>query len=226
MDTDLQADAAWVLSVQRKLYQWSKANLDEAWRDLWNDTQPWFPLFLEWEVEYFHIRHDDWELTEARWWANEAPKLHYNINGGRDLARACLRIARPGPLVNMYLTGTVEETVPHVRRAIALGEALIREDPADTQARADLARAYFCLGLLYVHPNPKYHPDDRDDGRGPYHQDGAYLRALRLIARHAHGCTTDRLNLDKGEMLLRVPCDNSPSIQMLRNPQRDMAMSS
>lgn len=36
MDTDLQADAAWVLSVQRKLYQWSKANPDEAWRDLWN----------------------------------------------------------------------------------------------------------------------------------------------------------------------------------------------
>ena len=36
MDTDHQADAAWVLSVQRKLYQWSKANPDEAWRDLWN----------------------------------------------------------------------------------------------------------------------------------------------------------------------------------------------
>ena len=35
MDTDHQADEAWILSVQRKLYQWSKANPDDAWRDMW-----------------------------------------------------------------------------------------------------------------------------------------------------------------------------------------------
>ena len=35
MDTDRQADEAWILSVQRKLYQWSKANPDDAWRDMW-----------------------------------------------------------------------------------------------------------------------------------------------------------------------------------------------
>lgn len=59
-----------------------------VWRDLWNDTQPWFPLFLEWEVEYFHIRHNDWELTESQWWANEGTKLHYNISDTTDLAKA------------------------------------------------------------------------------------------------------------------------------------------
>ncbi|WP_245344319.1 group II intron reverse transcriptase/maturase [Sinorhizobium meliloti] len=31
---DHQAEA-WVLSVQRKLYQWSKANPEDAWRDMW-----------------------------------------------------------------------------------------------------------------------------------------------------------------------------------------------
>lgn len=35
MDTDHRADEAWVLGVQRKLYQQSKANPDEVWRDLW-----------------------------------------------------------------------------------------------------------------------------------------------------------------------------------------------
>lgn len=35
MDTDRPADEAWILGVQRKLYLWSKANPDEAWRDLW-----------------------------------------------------------------------------------------------------------------------------------------------------------------------------------------------
>src|SRR5215469_4070893 len=35
VDTDRQADQAWILGVQRKLYQWSKANPDDSWRDMW-----------------------------------------------------------------------------------------------------------------------------------------------------------------------------------------------
>jgi hypothetical protein len=32
---------------------------NKVWRDFWNGTQPWFPLFLEWEAEYTHIKHED-----------------------------------------------------------------------------------------------------------------------------------------------------------------------
>jgi len=35
VDTDHQTEEAWVLGVQRKLYQQSKANPDEVWLDLW-----------------------------------------------------------------------------------------------------------------------------------------------------------------------------------------------
>lgn len=35
MDTDRQADEAWILGVQRKLYQWSKAHPEDRWRDMW-----------------------------------------------------------------------------------------------------------------------------------------------------------------------------------------------
>jgi RNA-directed DNA polymerase len=35
VDTDHRAEEAWVLGVQRKLYQQSRANPDEVWRDLW-----------------------------------------------------------------------------------------------------------------------------------------------------------------------------------------------
>ena len=35
MYVDCQADKAWILSVQRKLYQWSQANPDDNWRDMW-----------------------------------------------------------------------------------------------------------------------------------------------------------------------------------------------
>ena len=35
------------------------------WRDRWN-VQPWFPLFVEWEAEYFHIPFDSWDLDERK----------------------------------------------------------------------------------------------------------------------------------------------------------------
>lgn len=51
--------------------------------------------------------------------------------------------------------------------------------------------------------------------------------SLRIVARHAGGCITDRLNLGKGEMLLRLPCADKliPALQMLRQPQSDLTMS-
>src|SRR6266849_7128605 len=36
VDTNQRADQAWLLGVQRKLYQWSRANPNEPYRDLWN----------------------------------------------------------------------------------------------------------------------------------------------------------------------------------------------
>ncbi|THC90265.1 hypothetical protein EYZ11_010273 [Aspergillus tanneri] len=32
-------------------------------RDQWATTQPWAPLFLEWQAEYFHIPWEDWTLA-------------------------------------------------------------------------------------------------------------------------------------------------------------------
>jgi hypothetical protein len=36
VDSDDQADEAWLLSVQHKLYQWSRKNPDSCYRELWN----------------------------------------------------------------------------------------------------------------------------------------------------------------------------------------------
>jgi retron-type reverse transcriptase len=38
MDLGDQADEAWLLSVQRKLYQWSRKHPEDSYRDLWNWT--------------------------------------------------------------------------------------------------------------------------------------------------------------------------------------------
>ncbi|KAM3513555.1 hypothetical protein MY11210_002842 [Beauveria gryllotalpidicola] len=37
---------------------------DGMCRDRWNNRQPWFPLFMEWEAEYWHIPMDLWDLGE------------------------------------------------------------------------------------------------------------------------------------------------------------------
>ena len=36
MDLGDQADEAWLLSVQRKLYQWSRTHPEDSYRDTWN----------------------------------------------------------------------------------------------------------------------------------------------------------------------------------------------
>ncbi len=36
MDTDHQADKAWLLDIQRRLYTWSRTHPDDGWREMWN----------------------------------------------------------------------------------------------------------------------------------------------------------------------------------------------
>lgn len=36
----------------------------ETQRDLWQDTQPWKPMFIEWEALYYHIPFEQWKPQE------------------------------------------------------------------------------------------------------------------------------------------------------------------
>ncbi|RYC86257.1 hypothetical protein BFJ63_vAg10899 [Fusarium oxysporum f. sp. narcissi] len=49
-------------------------------RDEWGDTQPWFPLFVEWEVEYFHIPFEKWTLDETITHVSKPPQMRYGID--------------------------------------------------------------------------------------------------------------------------------------------------
>jgi hypothetical protein len=61
------------------------ADMPKNWRDRWNDTQPWFPLFMEWEVEYHHVDFEDFTLSPRRSRPGEANKLRYGIDPDIDL---------------------------------------------------------------------------------------------------------------------------------------------
>lgn len=48
VDSSYQADHAWLLDIQRKLYKWSRANPDDAYGDLWNWVTDFRNLRLAW----------------------------------------------------------------------------------------------------------------------------------------------------------------------------------
>ena len=43
----------------------SKGVVDEnTWRDRWSASQPWFPLYIEWEAEFFQIPYPMWKFGD------------------------------------------------------------------------------------------------------------------------------------------------------------------
>jgi hypothetical protein len=48
-------------------------------RDEWNNTQPWFPLFLEWEADYFHVPYDHWDMEDISTNASKDKKFSYTV---------------------------------------------------------------------------------------------------------------------------------------------------
>ena len=50
VDTDARADKAWLLNVQRKLYQWSRENPEGQYRELWNWITDIRTLRVAWQT--------------------------------------------------------------------------------------------------------------------------------------------------------------------------------
>ncbi|KAL2262121.1 hypothetical protein VTK26DRAFT_2419 [Humicola hyalothermophila] len=60
----------------------------------WDGTQPWFPLFAEWEVEYFHVKWDDWQLCNERKGQPDAEQWKLGVKPGVDLAHEAVKDTR------------------------------------------------------------------------------------------------------------------------------------
>ncbi|KAK6524175.1 hypothetical protein TWF694_005835 [Orbilia ellipsospora] len=52
---------------------------DTPWRDRWESTQPWFPLFMEWEAEYHHVDYSYWALKEQTARGGTAANVRYGL---------------------------------------------------------------------------------------------------------------------------------------------------
>jgi hypothetical protein len=51
----------------------------KLWRDRWEDRQPWFPLYAEWEVEYTHVPPKLWQLDQQASRLSDSKKARYGI---------------------------------------------------------------------------------------------------------------------------------------------------
>ncbi|KAM0266930.1 hypothetical protein ACHAPA_006499 [Fusarium lateritium] len=52
---------------------------NKLWRDRWEDRQPWFPLYAEWEVEYTHVPFKEWQLDQQASRLSDSKKARYGI---------------------------------------------------------------------------------------------------------------------------------------------------
>ncbi|RAQ50497.1 hypothetical protein AFGD_003035 [Aspergillus flavus] len=53
--------------------------LDKRIRDQWGQTQPWRPLYVEWEVEYVHIPFEYWSLDSWKGRLSRNAQIRYGI---------------------------------------------------------------------------------------------------------------------------------------------------
>ncbi|GIK00102.1 hypothetical protein Aspvir_004117 [Aspergillus viridinutans] len=63
-------------------------------RDQWLDTQPWFPLFLEWEAHYYHIPMENWRFENVPALDVGATRTRYGIVPDKRLSDPAVYDAR------------------------------------------------------------------------------------------------------------------------------------
>ncbi|KAH8907763.1 hypothetical protein BR93DRAFT_977637 [Coniochaeta sp. PMI_546] len=68
------------------------------WRDRWT-VQPWAPLFIEWQAEYYHIPYDSFSLDKrddtVRWGIRDGVVVSQLDNDRRPVSGRCLILPQP-----------------------------------------------------------------------------------------------------------------------------------
>lgn len=91
-------------------------NGEQRWRDRWENRQPFFPLYAEWEVEYTHVPFELWSLDEQAARYSDSKLIRYGIPKKDNK-----------PLWEILQTG--DPDVPHDVRILS-GRTLILPQPS------------------------------------------------------------------------------------------------
>jgi hypothetical protein len=94
----------------------------DLWRDKWQG-QAWFPLFLEWEVEYYHVGFELWSMDDGKTSPNklEDNKVRYRIKANqltkkdaRILSGRALILPQPNFSLKAKIQQLLNETAPTI----------------------------------------------------------------------------------------------------------------
>lgn len=107
--------------------QETKPESGTRWRDRWEDTQPWFPLFMEWEAEYTHIPFDHWELKETTSSRSTVEQLTYQLKPETVLGDIKSQLGR-----QLVSGRTLIQPQPTVSLGLLLSQ-ILQDTPADVR---------------------------------------------------------------------------------------------
>lgn len=97
-------------------------------RDVWGGKQPWFPLFIEWEVEYTHVPFENWTFAPVAV-AGAPPRMRWGVKAesvlqglqGKDSQRASGRVLvlpQAGFSLGVSIEQLFASTAPGVLEAV------------------------------------------------------------------------------------------------------------
>lgn len=189
---------------------------DERWRDRWGDRQPWFPLYVEWEVEYNHIPFEYWKLDEHTARHSEDKLVRYGVTvpssrdpppplwealGQKDiriLSGRVLILPQPSFALGAKIKQLFQDTPPSIL------DEYLPQDQRDNLLANIGELSYlssplsgFASGLVTQAEGSHLKPENKVVG-----PEGEFSYVLNAAAFNQAGLTEDNLGLIKGESAL------------------------
>ncbi|KAJ4314164.1 hypothetical protein N0V84_009048 [Fusarium piperis] len=156
------------------------------WRDRWHNTQPWAPLYLEWEVDYVNIPYEFWELDDAKLATSEAQgsKLRYHVKTQsltnkdlmdmRKLSGRVLMLPQPTTSLKHKIMQLFDDTPAPILEDLKLKDCTSMLAQVDRLNLLSAPLAGFTNHLITrqggTHVKPTYRRPNRDGSGGDFPQ--------------------------------------------------------
>ncbi|KAH8797905.1 hypothetical protein F5884DRAFT_687621 [Xylogone sp. PMI_703] len=183
-------------------------------RDRWQDQQPWFPLFIEWEAVYYHIPWKEWSLHERPRHSDGMSVLQYGcdrdisgITDTRTVSGRVLVLPQPSYTLSANVKMILDNTFKGDLEAVGIDDteraALLKNIKELDFISAPLSG--LTRHLLTLHEGQHVKPTVRAPNSAPRVIEAA------LVASSPAGFTQEMLELMEADTTL-TPYGNSAAI--------------
>ncbi|KAI1819781.1 hypothetical protein F4861DRAFT_111375 [Xylaria intraflava] len=180
-------------------------------RDYWGERQPWFPLYVEWEIEYTHIPYDFWVLDEQAVRLSDNKRVRYGIDSSgkplweklgdlnkphdtRILSGRVLILPQPSFSLQSKVTQLFSDTPPKI-----LEHYLKKKDREELLNNIDALSYLSCPlsglteGLLTLSMGTHIKPENKE-----LTEDGVKVVAVKAAEFDTAGLTKNHIELIEG----------------------------